>query len=263
MVGNYIGDEKLKEKLQTAFFQHIKSIRRIDYLHHAQFYIVYVNNLSGKMVETMHARMKSFIPYVGYFDLTYSSFIKTYLSTILVKLCLKCKTTIIAGHADDQNNDRDENVSGYPFEENGYNCKSIQSSYFDLFLSYKIEREVFEGFENDTAFAINAICKNVLDISDFTLLIEDEKLGYLLRAKEANLKRAGIINLTHKELEQFVQKKISNNYIYNLTFLSEHGTIKFNIMLETKTKDTNEFVRLNAALEYKPIDRTLRLITMY
>jgi hypothetical protein len=263
LCGDYIGKDQQAEKLHSVFFEHINSNKQIEYKHHTQFFIVYINNLTDTMVDNINSGLTTFSPYVGFFDLTYSSFIKTYLSTILVHLVVKCKTTIISEHEPDRSNDEDVNMHGYPFEENGYKCKSLQEMYFMLFLSYKIERKGFEGFESDTSFSLNAISKNVLDITDFSLLIEEDKLGYLLRAKEANLKRAGIINLTISELEQFVKNEISNNYIYNLTFLKEFGTVKFNIMIETKTKDTKESIRLNVALEYKAADKTLRLITMY
>ena len=261
--GDYIGDDLLSEKLRLSFIEEIISDKEIDYLHHSQFYIVYINNLSDKMVETINDGLKQYYPYVGYFALTYTSFIKTYLSTILVRLFVKCKTIIIAGHEDDRSNDEDVNMSGYPFEKNGYKCKSLQSIYYDLFLSYKIERKVFEGFQSDTAFSINAISKNVFDISDFNLLVEEKKLEHLLKAKEANLKRAGVTNLTLEEVEELIKNKISNNYIYNLTFLKQYNTLKFDILVETTRADNNNPVKLTVGLEYKPEDKTLRLITMF
>lgn len=263
LCGDYIGQEQQAGKLHLAFFEHLNSNKEIQYKHHTQFFIVYINNLTDKMVDDINSGLAKFNPYAGFFDLTYSSFIKTYLSTILVRLVVKCRTTVISQHEPDRSNEENVNMHGYPFEDYGYQCKSLQEMYYMLFLSYKIERKVFDGFESDTSFSLNAISKNVLDIADFSLLIEDKKLEYLLKAKEANLKRAGIIGLTISELEQFIENKISNNYIYNLTFLKEFGTVKFNIMIETKTKDTHEYVRLNVALEYKAMDKTLRLITMY
>lgn len=261
--GDFIGDDKFKERLFKEFSSAINLIRPLDYEHHSQFFVVYINNLSDKMVENFNARLKSFIPYVGYFDLTFSSFVKTHLSTILVQCFIKSKNIIISEHEDERDNDEGINFLGYPFEENGYTCKSIQSMYYCLFLSYKIEHRVFPGFESDTNFSINALTKSVQNISDFNLLIEEKKIQYLLKEKQGKLKKAGIINLNIKELELFVKEKINNNYIYNLSYLAEHNTIKFNLMVETKTKDTNEFVKLNVVLEYRPKDKKLRLITLF
>lgn len=263
LVSDYIGDDYITDLLHTSFFENIKPVRQIDYQHHSQFYIVYINNLSDKMVETLNNGLKSFHPYIGYFDLTYSSFLKTYISTILVRLFLKNKTTIIQGHEDDRSNDENENVSGYPFEENGYICKSIQSMYYSLFLSYKIERQVFDGFQSDTIFSINAITENVFDIASFKPLVEEKKLPYLLKAKADNMERAGITNLRIEEIETLIKEKINSNYIYNLTFLKDHEILKFNILIETTRTDNNKPFKLTVGLEYKPTDKILRLITMF
>jgi len=263
LVGDFIGNNEMAERLHIEFFENIKTLKEINYLHHSQFYIVYINNLSDKMVETFNNGLLNFTPYVGYFDLTYSSFIKTYISTILIRLFLKSKRVILQGHEDDVENDENINMSGYPFEKFGYTCKSVQSLYYDLFLSYKIERQVYEGFESDTTFALNSITENVFDITDFKLLVEESKLTHLLNAKRINLERAGIANLTTKEVERLIKEKINRNYIYNLSINKDHGTLKFNIIIETKRIDNKNPFKLTVALEYKPFDRTLRLITMF
>ncbi|HWY37546.1 MAG TPA: hypothetical protein VNY73_03235 [Bacteroidia bacterium] len=263
LVGDYIGDDKITAKLRSAFFENIKSDRKINYQHHSQYYIVYINNLSDKMLETINNGLKSFNPYIGYFDLTYSSFIKTYLSTILVRLFLKHKTIILQEHEDDFGNDKDSNISGYPFEDYGYTCRSVQSTHYSLFLSYKIERQVFKGFESDTTFSINAITKNVFDITDFNLLVEEKKFAHLLKAKAESLERAGVANLTLEQVESLIKEKINSNYLYNLTYLKSYDTLKFDILIETTRVDNNEPFKLTVALEYKPTDKILRLITMF
>lgn len=263
LVGDYIGNNEMTKRLHAEFFENINTLKEIDYSHHSQFYIVYINNLSDKMVKTLNNGLLNFTPYVGYFDLTYSSFIKTYISTILVRLFLKSKRIIIQGHEDDVENNEDINMSGYPFEKFGYTCKSIQSMYYGLFLSYKIERQVFDGFESDTTFSLNSITENVFDITDFKLLVEERKLSHLLNAKRVSLERAGIANLTTNEVERLIKEKINGNYLYNLSFNKDHGTLKFNIIIETKRSDNNNPFKLTVALEYKPFDKTLRLITMF
>ena len=263
LVGDYIGKNYMAKKLYLEFFKNITTFKQIDYSHHSQYYIVYINNLSNNMVKRLNNGLLNFSPYVGYFDLTYSSFIKTYISTILVRLFIKSGMIIIQGHEDDVDNNKDINVSGYPFEEYGYTCKSIQSMYYSLFLSYKIERQVFDGFESDTIFALNSITENVFDITDFRLLVEEKKLTHLLNEKRVSLKRAGIMDMTTKEVEQFIKEKIKSNYIYNLTYNKDYGTLKFNIIIETIRTDNNNPFKLTVALEYIPFDKTLRLITMF
>lgn len=259
LCGDYIGEEKFREILKSIFFEHILAHKKINYLHHGLFYIVYINNLSDRHFLKLHEGLKTFNGYVGYFNLSYSSPIKTILSAILARPFLKSKTTIL--NASEGNGD--VNMTGYSFEPNGYNIKGVDDLYYGLFLSYKIEREIFSGYESDTLFSLNAITENVLDISDFKLVIEESKLGHLLREKADNLERAGMANLPLAELELLIKNKISNNYIYNLSYLPDSKTIKFNIVIETLRKDNNKPMKLTVALEYIALGKTLRVITMF
>ncbi len=51
--------------------------------------------------------------------------------------------------------------------------------------------------------------------------------------------------------------------IYNLSFLENFNTMKFNIIIEVPRFGPHKLMKLLLALEYKPEQRTLRLITMY
>lgn len=261
--GDFIGEDDQKEVLRDLFFKYIKPVREINYQYHNQFYFIYINNLTNKMVLTLNDGLKNYNPYIGYFDLTYSSLLKTHISFILSPNFIKYKTTIIIKNSEFEDVEDDINECDYSFEENGYKCISIPSIYFDLFLSYKIERQVYKGFENDTKISINAISQNVLDISGFNLIIEEKKLKYLLNEKTDNLERAGIINLTRNEIELLIDSKIKSNYIYNLTFLEQCKTIKFNIIIETQRVDIDKLMKFVVVLEYKPSTQILKLITMY
>lgn len=259
LFGDFVGNDNLKEKLQTTFFNHLKVARQFTYQNHRQFCIVYINNLSDQAVINFNNGLCKYEPYVGYFDLTYASFLKTYLSTILSRHFLKAKSTIISSHEFNE----DLNVYGYPFEKYGFNCMTINTHLYDMFLSYKIEREVFPKFENDTTFSINAITKNVFNISDFEIKIEEPKLQYLLTNKADNMERAGFTKFTLQEIEAIIKSKIQNNYIYNLCFLESSQTLKFNILIETIRADKDKPMKLLSALEYKPQEKILRLITMF
>lgn len=262
LCGDYTGDT-IKEKLSSIFFKEIISKKPTIYITNNQYFIIYINNLSHKMVQTISDGLDQFQPYVGYFNLTYSSFLKTYLSFILVNFFVKCKTIILTGHDDPENSDAYENPYKQLFLENGFTCSSIPSPYFGLFLSYKIERKVYPGFDRDTDFSINLITTNVLDISDFEILVEEKKLLYLLKAKTASLETAGLINMNISDLEANIKDKIAENYIYNLTFLEKYSTIKFDIIIETKRVDKEKLMKLIVALEYNPSKKILRLITMF
>jgi hypothetical protein len=150
LAGDYIdtgaGQELLFEAIQSA----VTLTRHVDYRHSSQFYIIYINNQTDRMVRRFHEGLCGWAGYVGYADTTYSSPFKTLLSTMLVNAFIKHRKTIIKGHEDDRPNEEDVNMSSYPFEEHGYTCHSVQSQLEGTLLSYKIERPVFPGFESDT-----------------------------------------------------------------------------------------------------------------
>jgi hypothetical protein len=215
------------------------------------------------MLKDFNDRLKVFTPYIGYFDVTYSSNIKTYISTILTHSFVKSKNRIIVKHEDDRDNTDNINNTDYPFKENQFICKSLQSMYYNMFLSYKIERKIFEGFESDRTFSLNSITEEVLNIENFEILVEENKLkNYLLIEKFSNLKRAGLHEMTTDQLEILIKDKIKDDYIYNLSFSSKYETVKFNIILEIDQGKLYEKTKILASLEYLPLTQTLRLITM-
>ena len=135
--------------------------------------------------------------------------------------------------------------------------------YFDIFLGYKIERPVFEGFEADTEFSLNAISNQILSIQGFDIEIEDAKFEYLKSAKNGKLEKAGLEAFSKNELSKLIRSKVSDSYIYNLSHLPDHNVSKFNVMLEIPRSDGGYPTRIVAALEYKPLERLLRVITMH
>lgn len=141
--------------------------------------------------------------------------------------------------------------------------KGVEDLYYGLFLSYKIEREVFHGFRSDIQMSINAITGNVFNISDFNIQVDPPKFQYLLKVKTGSLKRLGSEGMSIPELESSIKSRIDSNYIYNLTYLPEFETIKFNIMIEYLRQDTGLPIRLTVALEYKAKEKLLRVITLY
>jgi len=253
--GDYIGDGIIKDGLKKLLLENIITRREFNYIDNNQFFIVYINNLSEKMFETINDGLKDFNYYIGYFDITYSSILKSYFSTILNHLFLKNRSTIITGA------EEDNLFCNYPVEENQYKWVSVPVLFFNLFLSYKVEREVLN--HSDKLFSINAISEIGSDFSNFTLLIEEDKFSYLIKQKGINLERAGLANLTLQEFEHLVKLKISNNYIYNLSFLEEYKVIKFNVMIEIKRTDKNKSMKFSVSLEYKEELKLLRLITMF
>jgi len=266
LVGDYLGSNSIQGILYQLLSSSIMLASDLEFSHSSQFFLVYINNLTDKMVEGFHSGLAQFDPYVGYVDLTFSSRLKTYVSTILVNGYLKHRQCIIMGHEDDRGDDEDINMLGYPFEASGFVCKSLPGYFFDQFLSYKIERPVFPGFESETEFSLCAVSPMPLPLTEFEITIEPAKLQYLLDKKHGTIKRTGFAESERSELEFAILNKIASNYIYNLSHNPEYGTTKFNIVLEFQPQDAttdSSPVKTLVSLEYIPVDKTLRLITMY
>lgn len=259
LIGDYIGDYRHTAMYKALFFEYIHPHKDVAYKIHELFYIVYINNLSNEQFNRLHTGLKEMKAYVGYFDLTYSSPIKTVLSTILVRALLKYKTTII----NPTEADVDENLTSFPFEEHGYHIVGIDDLTYGLFLSYKIEREVFPGYEADQQFSLNALSEEVRDASNLELIIEENKVEYLRREKSGSMEMAGILSLTTEQLSILIRKKLKDNYLFSLSFNPEQETMKFNILIEIPRNDQDKSMKLTVALEYAPRQETLRLITMF
>lgn len=263
LVGDYLGDYEQQEDRREAFYESVQLTKEVIWRSSGQFYIVYINNLTDRMIENFVRGLIDFKPFIGFADTTFQSPFKFYLSTILVNLCLKCGDIILMGHGDDRDNDEDINLSFYRWENFGYTIRSLQSIYFDVFLSYKIERPVVNGFEIDSEFSLNAIHPNPLDFKVFDIQIDERKFDYLVCNKAGTIKRMGLSEFDRDVLKEIITKTISSNYIYNMSYNNQHDTSKFDIILEVQALDNSEIFRILVALEYMPSERSLRLITLH
>ena len=224
-------------------------------------YCIYLNNLTGDALTKLHAGLSKFPAYAGYISATHASLAKTYLSTTLPNAFLKHKTIVLMRHEDDRPDEEDVNMEGYPFEDFGYHVRSVPSMYFDMFLSYKIERAAYPGFEADTEMAQRAISGVAVPLSNCHVYIEEAKLVYLRTHKAGSLHRASLDTLDRSALMALIEAKVAANYLYNLRY-TEHDVALFNVMIEVP--GNNEYpVRLVAALEYRPDEEYLRLVTLF
>lgn len=260
--GDYIGDNEHQDILFEAFRDEVGLVQPITYQHSSQFYVVYINNLTDTAFQKLADGLIGFEGYVGCANMTYNSTFKTLLSMKLVNLGIKFGRKIIQGHEDDRDEADNVNMCGYPFEENGYECVSIRSDLEGVLLSYKIERPVFGGFEADTDFSINSVNPNIANLSEFEICVEDAKLEYIKREKAGSLHHAGLSDISVKELQEIIREKLNSNYIYSMSYIEEHGVTKFSIVIEVFNRDREPF-RLMAAIEYRPDDKVLRLVTFY
>jgi hypothetical protein len=263
LCGDMVGENDRQDRLYEAFNQEVTLARSCVWKHSSQFFVVYINNLSDRMLANLQSALSQYVGFVGWVDCYAPSFLKAYFSLTLCNSFLKAKEIIIQRHEDNVKNTEDVNMAGYPFEKYGYRCKSLQSMYNDLFLHYKIERAVYPGFESDTLFSLNAISSTVVPFDECEVEVEEAKLGYLRKEKEGSMKKSGLLSLGREELQTKIRERLASNYIFNMAYIPEHATMKFNTILNFMPKDAKKLVKLTASLEYKPSERRVRLITMF
>lgn len=259
LVGDYVCRNFEQEVLYDEFCK-IQFLNPTEWHHSSQYYVVYLNNQTKKMVEDIVGGFESWPPFIGYENTTYASELKFILSLSLRHLITKLKKTLIQEHEDDRPNTEDINIQFYSPKKFGYDVKSLTGYLYGVFLTYKIERPVFGTYGVDTEMAFNALVPNPKGISDFDIFIEDAKFGYLQSEKSGSLKKAELDNASKGHIENLIKQKIANNYIYNL--MDRHDCRRFSVILELKVskKDT---VKLMPVLEYDIEENQLRLITMY
>ena len=261
--GDYLALDGQEHKLIMALKETVKFRHHVEIQHPSQFFIVYINNLTDAMVKRFDNGLREYRPYVGFANMTYRSMFKVFLSNMLVNAFVKHGNIILQGHESDLSSEENVNIRGYPFEENGYVCRSINDDIFGVFLSYKIERPVYEGFKVDTVFALNSISSTPIELEEFEIEVSDDKLEYLKREKTNSINRAGLLSIKPEQLASMIRAKISDNYIYNMSYNITHNVMKFNIILEFQSTNGSSKTRLLAALEYQPDHKKLRLITLY
>lgn len=261
LVGDLVANNEKQEFVFNLLQENLVLVRSFEYQHSNLLFCVYLTNITDTSLKRIHEKLKSFPAYLGFIPTTYTSTAKSYLSTILANLCIKRESVILLAHEDDRSNDEDINITLYPFEDLGFQIRSIQLHDFSHFLSYKIERPTFPEFETDTHFSLNAIANTVSPLAGMDILIEDAKYDYLLKA--GKLIKGGLIAAEKEQLANLIRSKIEASYIYNLRYMKVHEVKTFNVVLEVPRSVPGHPARMNVALEYKPDDRLLRMITLY
>ena len=236
----------------------------LNFRHLCFCFVLYVNNLSEKAVAAVDTKLRNHKAYLGYLPCTYASLAKTFASMSLMNLVIKQGNTVIVGHEDDRPNTQDYNPHLHDYVVQGFRLKSIQSMYFDAFLAYKPEHMVLDESDDDLEIAVRAMSSVIAPLTDFAVVIEDVKFQqYLQTVKLGKLQRAGLDGLTKTELEAAIRGKLRMNYLYNLEWVNAptHQLSKFNILLEFPRAGGHP-ERVVVALEYRPSDLVLRLLTI-
>lgn len=236
----------------------------LNFKHPCFCYVLYVNNLSARSVADIDGKLRANKAYLGYIPCTYASLAKTFVTMHLTNLTIKQSGTVILGHEDDRPNTENCNLHLHDYTALGLRLKSIQSTYFSTFLSYKPEQMFLQESDDDLEIALRSMSEEVAPLAEFTVVIGDEKFSkYLKIAKLGKLRRAGLDGLTKAELEVAIREKLRMSYLYNMEWVEEetHRLSKFNIMIEFP-RQGGPPERTVIVLEYRPAERILKLITM-
>lgn len=251
--------------IKNVLFNEMKQYNATEYKHSSQYYIVYFNKLTHTQIKTL-IDVLSMLPYfIGILDLTYTtkSIVKKLLSLILVRLAVVNKNNVILAHESGEDFSSNINLCGYPFEENGFKIVSVSEELFGTLLSYKIENHFPDP--DDIGLSINAISVYTNDISELSLTIENEKfINYLKKEDHGKAQLLRILNLydiSKDKLAMVLFKEIKKCYFYNLDFLNEYNTVKFNVCIELPTK-AGKLRKTMISLEYLSTINKLRLITI-
>lgn len=232
------------------------------YLHSGQYYLVYINRLTGSQRLKIVEGLYPYACFTGFADVTHSSHFKSYISNILPSVCIKIKNRIIVPHPVDYSDDSNVNVYGFPFESNGFQLSSINDDSYGAFLSYKIESELPD--QDDVDFSLNALFPKFDSFEKINLHIADDKWDkYLTNEEKGKGRIVESLGYTAAEKERFTKevfKQICANYIYNLK-KNEYGDLMFSVCAELPT--TNGHLRKTTiALKYHPETGTMDAVTI-
>jgi hypothetical protein len=260
LVGDLLGDDQrlIYEILQESLILADSS----TFKHSTVLYGVYINNLTRAAKDRINHGLTSYGGYLGYIPTTFQSRAKIYASTTMAGFLLKKGKIFIMAHEDDRSNSENENITFYNLEQYGYKVASLQSYYFSIFLSYKIERPAFNIDTTDIEIALNSISSDVQSFEEFDVMLDEAKHGYLINNKLGKLKKAGLAEADRAQIENLIKVKICNSYTYNLEYREEYDVMKFNILLELERAGRHP-TRMTASLEYMPNKKSLRVITLY
>lgn len=229
-----------------------------------QLCAIYLTNLNERRKMKLLAGLLEYAPFIGFMDAHYESRHKNWLSVTLGNTYVKHGSTFIGRHEPDIEHVAEYNLGWWPLDEHGYRCISLPSDlHFDPFLSYKIERAVFPGFESDTLHGLSTISDDPKGLDELTVFVDPPKVDYLRSKKAGILEVAGLTEVTAEELEAQIAMKVRRNYIYALEQRPEHKLSKFNVVLEFEVDGREDPVKLMAALAYEVEERRLRLLTMF
>lgn len=217
----------------------------------------YVNNLTPAGINRLRRVVSTHPAYMGSLDLTYTSYMKAMLSTMLLRAFIQHKGIIIESHEDGTNPDLNEGYLPWDFERAGFVVQTVDTSLYSILLSYKIERPEVEG-EGDILLCLNALTPSPIHIRDCVLELDDSRLEYLRAVHGSALEHAALDGLTAQQVKDKIFKQLQNGYIYSMARAKQDETLKFNVVIENPGRS-----RVLCGLKYFPLSKTIAVITLF
>ena len=258
LCGDIIADYLPCETVHDILLNDMVQIHPTTFKYPTQYFVVYINNLSSLHKDTIITSLITYNAFVGYVDTTFMSLFKSLISRSLVSICIKYKDIMILRHEDDIDDDKNINNCGYRFEKYGFRYISIKQMYYDLFLTYKIESILAD--QEDLDYSIKAISSDYDTCNK--VYVDNKKIGYLNNAKNGLMKKLNLKEYNSEDLQNLIGNKISNTYFYDLEYIEEYRTPKFNVSLELETIEGTKR-KVLVALMYSEQKNSFELITMY
>jgi hypothetical protein len=228
-----------------------------------QLFCIYITNCSESAIQRYLDALAGFPAFIGVCDMTFGSEFRAYVADRVSPRYVQHHRFALQRKGDDEPLVASQNALGYDFERHGFVSASIQATYFDLLLGFKVERPPRVYDEPDQYFALNAVSNAPNDLADFEIEIEYAKFGYLTEAKDGTLARLGLRGYAKDKLESAIRSKIHSTYLYRLRFSAEYNCAGFTVLLELDALDSDQPVRVSAGFEYQEPRRTLRLVTLF
>lgn len=244
---------------------------QIDDRWRADYFLVYINNISKTTIKSIDAFFKNKNYYMGTADLTFDSDFKSYISHVSVATrYVKIEDKVFNADADVELTECSNINNGIlDWEGNGYKVFGINDALFNTFLRFKIDT-VNGTISSDDDRKINTIFitsdeEEKLPINQ--IIMDELKYDYLENEKQI-FERIGV---SKKDFLNEINKKILNQSLYNIEFKEgynnktqkNYSVVTFNIFLEFKNKNKNYFEKYTLGLTYNMNTKQILVGTMY
>jgi hypothetical protein len=202
----------------------------------SSYYIVYITNIGMKKTLTLNDYLKNKEKsYVGFSDLNLNNLFKTFLSLTLVSSFIKYKNNIIEPSLDAKYIEKNEYPNFVVLNQFNYNFFNLNFYYFSIFLDYRIP-SIIKQNDKDLYYSLKYLNHDIQYelVNQLNIIISEKKVLYLLREKNYILKKWHLEDVD--KIKNFLMSKIKESLaigeIFDLEFMDEHNTFKFNIFIE-------------------------------